>query len=101
MNTNTKPAGLRQRATKELALLSGFLFFGLVVMPIIIYYVGQSVFGVYGGVNYGDFYGTLSGKIRSGDYVAWFLILSPYLGWQTLRLTAFGWRISGHNNRPS
>ena len=93
------PANLRQRATKELALLTGFIFFGLAVLPIIIYSVGQFVFGVYAGVNYGDFYGTLSQKVRSGDYVAWFLILSPYLGWQTLQLTVFGWRVFGHENR--
>jgi len=95
----TQPAALRQRATRELALLTGFLFFGLVVLPVIIYYVGQSVFGVYGGASYGDFFGTLGGRVRGGDYVAWFLIMSPYLGLQTLRLTLFGWRAAGRDKR--
>ena len=94
MNTTTKPPGLRQLATKEIALLSGFLFLGLVIMPILIFYVGQSVFGSYGGIGYFDFFGTLSAKLRGGDLVAWFLILSPYLGWQSLRLMIFAWRIS-------
>lgn len=98
MNTTTKPSGLRQLATKEIALLAGFLFVGVVIMPILIFYVGQSVFGSYGGVGYVDFFGTLSAKVRSGDLVAWFLIFSPYLGWQSLRLTIFAWRISARKS---
>jgi hypothetical protein len=88
-------SAFRQLATKEVALLTGFLFFGLVVMPVVIYFVGQTVFGTYGGLGYGDFFGTLSTKVRNGDYVAWFLVLSPYLGWQILRLLAFAWRRTG------
>ena len=95
MKTKTTPPGLRQLAAKELALLTGFLFLGLVVLPIATFIVGQSVFGTYAGVGYGDFFGTLSAKVRGGDIVAWFLILSPYLGWQSLRLTVFAWRIAG------
>lgn len=86
---------LRAIATKELALFTGLLFLGLVILPLIIYQVGQSVFGVYGGFGYGDFFSTLSSKIRTGDLVAWFLVLAPYLGWQCLRLAALGWRATG------
>ena len=95
MNTTTNPPGLRQLATKEIALFTGLLFLGLAILPIIIYFVGRSVFGTYGGVGYADFFGTLGGKIRQGDVVAWFLILSPYLGWQCLRLVVFAWRFVG------
>ncbi len=65
-------------------------------MPIAIYLVGQDVFGAYGGAGYGDFFGTLSEKVRNGDIVAWFLILSPYLGWQCVRLSVFAWRTSAN-----
>ena len=41
---------------------------------------------------FAEFYGTLSGKIRSGDLVAWFLVLSPWLAWQVVRLALLGWR---------
>ena len=94
MNTTAAPSALRRRATKEVALLVGFLFFGLVVLPLLIYSVGQSVFGNYGGIGYNDFYGTLSGKVRDGDMVAWFLIFSPYIGWQFARLMILAWRSS-------
>ena len=77
---------------REAAVFAGFLFVGLVVLPIIVWFVGKAVFGAYGGAGFADFYGTLSGKIRSGDPVAWFLVLSPWLAWQILRLTLLGWR---------
>jgi len=86
---------LKQAALKETALFLGLLFFGLVLMPIAIYWVGQNVFGRYGGYGYADFFGTLSENIRGGDRTAWFFVLSPYLVWQLLRLTLSGWRRAG------
>ena len=71
------------------------LFFGLVLLPIAVWFVGKTVFGTYGGAGYADFFGTLSSKIRNGDLVAWFLVLSPYLVWQCVRLMVFGWRTAG------
>lgn len=77
---------------KEAAVFAGFLFFGLVLLPVLIWFVGKAVFGAYGGAGFADFFGTLSGKIRSGDLAAWFLVLSPWLAWQAMRLTVLGWR---------
>ena len=92
--SNSQP-GLRRILTKELALLAALLFFGLALLPIAIWFVGNAVFGAYGGTGYMDFFGTLSARIRSGNPAAWFLVLSPYLVWQIVRLTAFGWRVVG------
>jgi hypothetical protein len=91
---NTAFQSIKKIAIREFALFVGLLFVGFVLLPAAIYLVGQDVFGTYGGVGYGDFFGTLSEKVRNGDSVAWFLILSPYLGWQCVRLTAVGWRAS-------
>jgi len=85
---------IRQLALREIALFLGLLFFGLVLLPIGIYLVGNEVFGPYGGYGFGDFYGAINSKIRNGERVAWFLVLSPYLAWQTIRLTVFLWRAS-------
>jgi hypothetical protein len=87
-----KKSELKQIALKELALFLVLLFFGFVLVPVAIYLVGQNVLGQFGGNGYGDFFGTLSAKIRSGDTTAWFFVLSPYLVWQTLRLTLHAWR---------
>jgi hypothetical protein len=77
---------------KEAALLLGLLFFGLAILPVAIWFVGNAVFGTYGGSGFTEFFGALSSKIRSGDIVAWFLVLSPWLVWQCIRLMALGWR---------
>lgn len=90
-----KPLVLKNVIRKEVGLLAGLLFFGLVVMPIAIFWVGQSIFGAYGGHGYSEFFGIISEKIRAGDRVAWFLVLAPYLAWQCLRLTALAWRLIG------
>lgn len=85
----------RKLIGKELALLLGLLLVGLVALPIAVFFVGNLVFGDYGPGGFSGFFNTLSGKIRDGDWVAWFLVLSPYLAWQTIRLTAFCWRLIG------
>lgn len=91
---------LVKHISKEAGLFVGFLFLGLIVMPLAIYFVGQNIFGDYGGHGYSQFFGELSGRIRSGDGVAWFLVLSPYLGWQTLRLMLLGWRLTSQRKMP-
>lgn len=90
------PSNLRKNIRKEIGLLAGLLFFGIVLMPIVIYMIGHGIFGAYGGAGYGEFFGNLSQKIRSGDGVAWFLVLSPYFVWQCIRLTVFAWQASGN-----
>ena len=84
---------IKQLAIRESALFIGLLFVGLVLLPVAIYLVGQSVFGAYGGIGYGEFFGTLSAKVRNGDVVAWFLVLSPYLSWLCLRVTVLAWKM--------
>ena len=93
-------ARLRKTLTRELALFAGLLFVGMVVVPISLYLVGDDIFGEYAGHGFGDFFGTLSAKLRNGENVAWFFVLSPYLVVQLLRLTAFGWRVTSVRPRP-
>lgn len=90
------PGTLSRRFQKEALLFLALLFLGIVMLPLAVYYVGQAVFGAYAGAGYGDFFGTISAKLRGLDGVAWFLVLSPYLFWQAVRLTIFSWnRASG------
>ena len=71
------------------------LLFGLVVLPICIWFTGKIVFGAYGGTGYGEFFGSLSARIRSFDLLAWFLVLSPWLVCQVARIMLLGWRVVG------
>jgi hypothetical protein len=91
---------LKQRVLRETALFLGLLFLGFVLMPIAIYWVGQNLLGEFGGYGYADFFGDLSARIRTGDLVAWFFVLSPYLAWQILRLTLHAWRASNRPDKP-
>jgi hypothetical protein len=77
---------------KEAALFVALAFVGIVILPVAVFYVGQAIFGAYAGTGYSDFFGTISGKLRGLDGVAWFLVLSPYLALQCLRITVFAWR---------
>ncbi len=86
---------LKQIILKETALFVGLLFLGFIVVPVAIYLIGPRVIGEFGGHGYAEFFGELSGKIRSGNLTAWFFVLAPWLAWQVLRLTAYAWRKTG------
>lgn len=97
---NERQASVRKMITREAALLLGLLLVGLLLLPVAVYLVGQAIFGDYGGGSFGHFFSELSGRIRAADPAAWFLVLSPYLGLQTLRLVAVGWRAAGRRAEP-
>ena len=86
---------VKQIILNEAALFLGLLFLGFVLVPIAIYLVGPQLIGEFGGHGYGEFFGEISGKIRSGDLAAWFFVLAPWLAWQVLRLTVYAWRKAG------
>lgn len=86
---------LKSTALRELALFLILFFTGLVILPILIYFVGSSLFGEYSGSGFSGFYQMLHGELREGERVVWFLMLSPYITWQLMRLTAYGFRRTG------
>lgn len=86
------PRNFRRTLISETWLFLALLLFGILILPIAVYFVGQLVFGEYGGTGFSDFYGRLHYELRSGSAVSWYLVLSPYLGWQLFRLTLFGFR---------
>ena len=90
MSKPTSPAATR--AKNEIALFLALLFAGIILLPLAIWMIGQNVFGDYAGQGFQDFYGTFTGKIRTGDAASWFLVLSPWLGVSVLRLMAWAWR---------
>ena len=85
---------VKKRIVNELLLFAALLFFGFIIMPGLIYLVGGQVFGEFEG-GYGQFFGQLARRIVSGNLIAWFLILSPWLGIQVLRATWFAMRATG------
>lgn len=86
---------IKNRLRKETALLAVLLFVGLVVLPLSIYLVGMAVFGEYGNGGFSSFFGALHREFRAGEPAVLFLLLSPYLLWQLMRLAIWGFRYFG------
>jgi len=82
-------------ASRESALFLVLMFVGLFFLPVSIYFVGHAMFGEYGGSGFSAFYGALHSDLRAGVSTVWLLVCSPYLGWQLLRLTWYGFRVVG------
>ncbi|NOX68102.1 MAG: hypothetical protein GXP15_02865 [Gammaproteobacteria bacterium] len=83
---------LEKPAAREALIFVTLLLVGLILLPIAIYVVGQLVFGNYGGSGLTGFFEQIYRGLPSGDGVVWFLVLSPYLGWQGLRATIWLFR---------
>ena len=81
----------KQRLVNELVIFAVLLFVGYIVMPIAIFFTGDIVFGDYGD-GYLAFFGGLTRQLLEFSGVYWFLVLSPWLAVQALRLTLFGYR---------
>jgi hypothetical protein len=79
---------VKRTIVHELALFAGLLSFGFLLLPLAIYAVGGIVFGSYAD-GYGAFFGALTARLFGGVASAWFLVLSPYLLIQTVRLGVF------------
>lgn len=94
MTSKTSPP-LQKTVLRESARLVGCLLFGVLVLPIAIFWVGQAIFGDFGGGQLGDFYASLMAQLRTGNSIVWFLVLAPYLIWQCLRATVKLFRIAG------
>lgn len=88
----------RHRLTKEAILFFVLLLAGILLVPFSTYWIGSEVLGEYGGEGFSEFIGVLGGRLLGGDLAAWFLILSPYLGLQCLRLA---WHALRGGSRPA
>lgn len=95
------PLNLKRAMLGETWLFLALFLFGILVLPVAIYFVGQLVFGDYGGTGFSDFYGRLHYELRSGRPVSWYLVLSPYLAWQLFRLTVHVFRRSRGRLSPN
>ena len=75
------------RLRKQTLIAMMLLGFGLLPLPVMVYWVGTQVVGPYeaeGGL--WALVGNVWGDLTSGNPLAWILVLSPYLIIQLLRL---------------
>ena len=70
----------------ELIFAACSLFFGLIVLPGLIYWIGGLLLGPYaGGPHVGSFYGDFYRSLGAGSELTWFLGVGPYLALLILR----------------
>lgn len=72
---------------REVLLFAVFGGFGLLILPGIVYLVGQRLLGEYRpDAGMGGFYADLYGHLGTLSVWAWLLVLGPWIAVQTLRL---------------
>ena len=69
---------------KEAVLVLAGLAIGLIGLPALVYLVGQVLVGEYEAGLTG-FYEAIGAALVEGEWYAWLLVLSPYIGIQLLR----------------
>jgi hypothetical protein len=80
---------------REVLWFIGMLAFGILVLPVLVFFVGQVVFGAYEGDGYGGFFSALLEQLLAFDGYAWFLVLSPFICISILRLLGKSWKMAG------
>lgn len=72
---------------REAIVLAIFGGFGLLILPALVYLVGQQLLGEYRpGAGMGDFYADFYGQLGAISAWAWMLALGPWLAVQLLRV---------------
>ena len=80
---------------RELLLFVVLAAAGIALLPLAVFFVGNEVFGAYGGDGFGHFFESILARLARGDRFAWLLVLSPYVVLQLLRMLAMAWRLTG------
>lgn len=80
--------------TREGLFLLLALVFGLLVLPFLVYTVGQFIFSDFAGGDFKAFFAEIHDLLKRGNLYVWFLVLSPYLVLQTLRMSLRLFRLS-------
>ena len=84
----------RESVTLVLLVLVGVLF-----LPLAVYLVGEKIFGDYVSGGFGSFYRDIHSNLREGQPVVIFLLISPYLVWQLLRLSFYAFHKMAPDHR--
>ena len=77
---------------REVAIAAGLLAFGLILLPFVVYLVGQRVLGEYEGDGALALAESIWRDLLSFRLAAWILVLSPYLTIQIARGVGLIWR---------
>lgn len=92
----------RHRVRREALLATALIFFGVFVLPALIFWVGVRMLGPYpGGAGLGAFYGEFLRDLASMSGRAWFIALGPFVMLTAVRIALFaGSRKAQAKKRP-
>lgn len=85
---------LKQPLVLEIIGLGVCLFVGIVLMPLLIFYVGAASLGRYEGAALGQLYGSVFSGLKEPSTAAWIVILGPYGLFLLFRALRLWWRTS-------
>lgn len=91
--TPARRAPAKGSVRHELLLALGWLAFGAVALPILIYLSGVTLLGRYDGANLGRTYGTVLLGLGTPSPASWTVVVGPYLMILLLRALRWGWSI--------
>lgn len=84
--------------TAELIVAGIGLLLGVVLMPVLIFYVGVATLGRFDGASLGHLYSSLFGGLREASVASWMVFLGPYGLYLLFRALRAWWRASARLN---
>jgi hypothetical protein len=78
----------------ELAAAAVGLLFGVVLMPVLIFYAGVTALGRFEGATLSHLYSSVFQGLRDGSVASWVVILGPYGLYLLFRALQGWWRAS-------
>jgi hypothetical protein len=76
----------------ESAVVFVALLIGVVLMPILIFYMGVATLGRYEGASLRSLYASLFGGLQDGSMASWVVFLGPYGLYLMFRALRLWWR---------
>ncbi|HEX3397010.1 MAG TPA: hypothetical protein VHS76_09935 [Steroidobacteraceae bacterium] len=84
----------------ELIVAGGALLFGLILMPVLIFYAGVGVLGRFDGASLGHLFASLYGGLKQASVASWVVFLGPYGLYLLFKALRSWWRASARLNSP-
>ncbi|MDP9084044.1 MAG: hypothetical protein M3N50_09815 [Pseudomonadota bacterium] len=83
--------------SRELAFAVLGLLLGALFMPLLIFFAGATVLGLYEGASLGHLYGSVFEGLRDASLAAWTVLLGPYGLFLLFRGLRGWWRASAES----
>lgn len=87
-----EPKALKKTLIREGITIALLLLAGLLLVPLSVYFVGTAIFGADSEDGGGAFAARFFAALADGSAAMWFMVTSPLIIWQLLRIAFHGAR---------